>query len=142
MNSKKLRTVLRFDMWASATTVGFTIVGASLLAGWLGVSTWVPFAVGMVLIPWVYTLWLTVSRRPLRSAEVGMVVVGNIGWAVIAAIVLVGYPAALSTSGKWIFGLFSLAVLDLGIAEWFGWRNLRPSRRRVGDGSAPQASEG
>jgi hypothetical protein len=95
----------------------------------------------VVLIPWVYTLWQTSRRTPLPTTEVGLVVAGNIGWAVIAAIVLIGYADALSTSGKWIFGLFSLAVLDLGIAEWLGWRDLRPARRQSGDSSAPLSSE-
>jgi hypothetical protein len=100
MDSEKLRKILRFDMWASAASVIFTIAGAGLLADWMGVSPWVPSVVGVALIPWVYTLWQTSRRTPLRTTEVGLVVAGNIGWAVIAAILLIGYPDALSTTGS------------------------------------------
>lgn len=133
MNNETLRKVLWFDAYASAASVAVTIAGASLLAGWLEVSVWAPLTVGVVLIPWVYLLAQTARRDPLRRAEVWTIVAGNVSWAVGAVVLIAGFPDALSTSGKWIVGIFSLAVLDLGIAEWLG---LRSGREAVSDSRA------
>lgn len=129
MNNEVLRKVLWFDAWASAATLAVAIAGASLLGGWLDVSVGAPVAVGVVLIPWAYFLAHVARRNPLRRAEVGAVVIGNLGWAVAAAVLIVGFPDVLSTSGKWIVGVFSLAVLDLGVVEWIGLRGRRPGTR-------------
>jgi hypothetical protein len=110
-------------------SVVLTIVGAGLIAGWLDVSVWIPLAVGVVLIPWVLFLLHTVRQSRLRSADLVVIVAGNIGWALLAALVIFGFPDALSSSGKWIVGIFSLGVLDLGILELVGLRSMTVSGR-------------
>jgi len=62
-------------------------------------------------------LYLTTRRAPLRAAQVTVVVVGNLAWAVAAAVIVWGFPNALSAGGKWAVGLFSLAVLAIGLME-------------------------
>lgn len=124
MNEQILRKVLWADVYGSGASVVFTIIGAGLIGRWLGVSAWIPFGVGIILIPWVALLLQTVKREELRRVELAVVVVGNIGWAIAAAIVIWGFPDALSVGGKWILGLFSLAVLDYGILELVGLRKL------------------
>lgn len=124
MNEQNLRKVLWVDVFGSGVSVVFTLIGAALIAKWLDVSVWIPVAVGVVLIPWVALLTRTVRREQLRAGEVALVVAGNIGWAIAAAILVFGFPDALSTTGKWIVGLFSLGVLDLGVLEWLGLRAL------------------
>lgn len=127
MNAEMLRKVLCFDVVGSAVSVAVTIVGASLLAGWLDVSIWVPIAVGVILIPWVLFLARAVRRTPVRPTEVWVVIAGNLGWGLAAAVLIIGFPDALSVAGRWIVGVFSLAVVDLGIVEWFGLRGGRHS---------------
>ena len=51
MKEQTLRRVLWADVYGSAMSMVFTIVGAGLIAGWLDVSVWIPLAVGVVLIP-------------------------------------------------------------------------------------------
>lgn len=129
MNEQTLRKVLWADTIGSGVSVIFTIVGAALLADWLGISVWIPVVFGAVLIPWVLFLLRTVRREEMRPAEVAVIVVGNIAWALAAAVLIWGFPSSLTTAGKWIVGLFSLAVLDLGIAEALGMRRLAASPR-------------
>lgn len=124
MNEQILRKVLWADVLGSGASVIFTIVGASLIAGWLDVSAWIPLAVGLVLIPWVWFLVRTVRRDRLRAGEVAVIVAGNIGWAVLAAMLIFGFPNALSPAGRWIVGLFSLAVLDYGVLQLVGLRRI------------------
>lgn len=124
MSEQNLRKVLWVDVFGSGAAVVSTVVAAGLIGGWLEVSAWIPFAVGILLIPWVMILLHTVRREALRAGEVGVIVAGNIGWALAAAVLIVGFPDAMSTTGKWIVGIFSLAVLDLGVAEWLGLRTM------------------
>ncbi len=127
VTEQTLRNVLRIDLIGSAVSVVVVFAGAGLLADWLDVSPWVLVILGLVLVPWVYHLYRTERRQQLRTGEVAVIVVGNIGWAVAAAVLIFGFPDALSTAGKWIVGVFSLAVLDLGVAQWLGLRGKSPT---------------
>jgi hypothetical protein len=131
MDEATLRKVLWADVVGSGTSVVFSIAGAGLIADWIGAAAWIPLAVGVLLIPWVWFLYRTVRRNPLRPTEVAIIVAGNVGWAVVSAVLIFGFPAALSTAGKWIVGIFSLAVLALGVTQWFGLRTLLQERRRT-----------
>lgn len=124
MSEQVLRKVLWADTVGSGLSTVITIVGAGVLADLLGVSAWVPFGVGLVLIPWVLHLLRTVRQEPLRSADVGIIVAGNVGWAVAAAVLILGFPTALTTTGNWLVGVFSLGVLALGVLQWIGLRGL------------------
>lgn len=132
MNEANLRKVLWADVVGSGTSVVFSIAAAGLIAGWLDVSAWIPLAVGVLLVPWVWFLHRTVRREPLRTSEVAIIVVGNIGWALAAAVLIFGFPDLLSASGRWIVGLFSLAVLDFGLAQWVGLQRLRSDQKSAG----------
>jgi hypothetical protein len=132
MDEATLRKVLWADVVGSGTSVVFSIAGAGLIADWIGAAAWIPLAVGVLLIPWVWFLYRTVRRNPLRPTEVAIVVAGNVGWAVAAAVLILGFPDALSTGGKWIVGIFSLAVLDFGLAQWVGLRRLHSDLRSAG----------
>lgn len=126
MSERNLRNVLRIDAVGSGLSTVFTLAGASWLGARLEVSAWIPFAVGLVLIPWVALLIHTVRRHPLSPAEVAVIVAGNVGWAVAAGVLIFGFPDAMSATGNWMVGLFSLAVLALGVAQWVGLRSLVP----------------
>ncbi len=117
-----LRKIMQWDMWASGVSTMLTVVTAPLLGELLEVSAWIPFGVGLALIPWVAFLTYTVKTTPLRRSRVTTVAVGNLAWVLVAAIIVFGFPTALSTVGRWILGVFSLAVLDFGIAQVIGLR--------------------
>jgi hypothetical protein len=133
MSTVTLRKVLRLDALASATSVVFTILGAGLLGEWLGVDTWVPLAVGFVLVPWVALLVHAGRQSPLRAGQVAVIAAGNLGWAAAAIVIIVGYPESLTTAGKWIVAVFSLGVLDLGLAQTLGWRTLAMGAKALED---------
>ena len=122
MKEDMLRKTLWADLWGSAVSVVVTVAGAGVIARWLDVSVWAPVTVGVVLIPWVIFLAHTVRQTPLQNGKVLFIVGGNLAWVVVAAVLIIGFPDALSTSGKWIVGVFSAAVLDLAVLEWFGLR--------------------
>jgi len=131
MSEETLRKVLWADAIGSGATIVFTIVGAGLLGRWLDISVWMPLTVGLVLIPWVYLLVRTVRRDQLRAGEVALIVAGNLGWVIAAAILIIGFPNAMSTTGNWVVGVFSAVVLELGVAEWMGLRDMTHQARHV-----------
>jgi hypothetical protein len=131
MSEEILRKVLWADAIGSGAALVFTIVGAGLLGRWLDISAWIPLTVGLVLIPWVYLLVRTVRRDQLRAGEVALIVAGNLGWVIAAAILIIGFPNALSTTGNWVVGIFSAVVLELGVAEWMGLRDMTHQARHV-----------
>ena len=124
MSEQNLRRVLQVDAAGSGVSTVVTIVGAGVLGEWLGISAWIPFVVGLALVPWVLHLMHTVRRDPLRPPDVTVIVAGNIGWAVAAAALILGFPTAMTTTGNWLVGGFSLAVLGLGVLQWIGLRGL------------------
>ncbi len=129
MSEETLRKVLWADVLGSGASVVFSIAAAGLIADWLDVSAWIPLGVGIALVPWVWFLLRTVRQEPLRPAGVAVIVAGNIGWAMAAVVLILGFPEALSPAGKWIVGIFSLAVLDFGVTQWIGLRTLRKAPR-------------
>lgn len=119
-----LRKVLQVDAWGSAASVVFTIAGAGLLGGWLGVSPRLPIGVGLALVPWAALLIHTTRQRPLPRRWVGFIAGGNLAWAVAAGVIIFGYPEALTVAGRWIVGVFSLLVAALGLAQARGLTQL------------------
>ena len=54
-----------------------------------------------------------------------IIAAGNLAWVVAAAVLLIGFPDAVSGAGKWIIGMFSAVVLAFGAAQSAGLRQLR-----------------
>ncbi len=120
----KLENVLRIDKWVSAASTVLMVAGASLVAGWLDVSAWITFGVGVALIPWVYNLFDATRRPRLHRRQVEAIAVGNLGWSIATAVFLLLFPDAVSTLGKWLMAGFALVTLELGIAQYLGSRRL------------------
>lgn len=120
----ELRKVLQWDIWGSGMSVLVSILGAVVLGGWLELSAWVPFGVGVGLIPWVAFLAYAARQHPLRRWQVAIIAFGNLAWVLTAVVILIGFPDALSVAGSWIVGLFSAGVLALGTMQAMGLRRL------------------
>ena len=132
----KLRNVLELDKWLSTASAALMLAGAPLVGSWLDVSAWIPFGVGVALIPWVINLFDATRRPQLRRRQVEAVAFGNIGWTVASAVMLVVFPDAVSSLGRWLIAGFALATADLGIAQYMGSRRLTGSPAGVPAGSA------
>ena len=118
-----LRKVMQWDAWATGVSTLLTIVAAPLLGSWLDVSMWIPLGVGVALVPWTAFLADTARRVPLVRWQVAAIATGNLAWVAAAVVLVFGFPDALSTTGRWMVGVFSLAVLDFGLAQMVGLRN-------------------
>ena len=81
-------------------------------------ARWILVAVGIGLVP--FALFVKAVSRSLDSRLVRLVIAGDVGWVVGAAIVLVGYPDTMTSAGKWTLGLVSVVVADFALFQWFG----------------------
>lgn len=129
MKQQTLRRVLWADAVASGASGVLTIAGVGLIGGWLDVSPWVPFIVGVAMIPWVLFLVRTVWRDQLRPTELGAIIAINVGWAVATAahLLILGFPDAVSIFGWLVIGHFAFGGLGFGITAGIGLRGLSSS---------------
>jgi hypothetical protein len=113
-----LSSVLKAN-YLFSTITGLGLVAASgPLEEWSGVARWILVAVGVGLVP--FALFVKAVSRSLDSRLVRLVIAGDVGWVVGAAIVLVGYPDTMTSAGKWTLGLVSVVVADFALFQWFG----------------------
>lgn len=122
MTSKVLTRTLAANAGFSALTGLILIGGASPLSRWLGIPTWLTVAVGVGLLPFALNV-ITVARDPKPQAA-RMVILADIAWVIGAAVVLIGFPRAMSTAGSWALGLVSVAVADFAVFQAIGLRRL------------------
>jgi hypothetical protein len=119
-----LRNVLVFDKWLSSASAVLALGGAPLLGSWLGVSAWIPFGIGIALVPWVWNLFDATRQPRLRRKQVRGVAIGNIGWTVASALLLILFPDVVSSLGRWLIAGMAVATLYLGLAQYWGSRRI------------------
>jgi hypothetical protein len=95
------------------------------LADWLGIPTWIAIAVGVGLVGFAASVY-SIARNP-KPALVKQVIASDIGWVVGAAVLIIGFPDAMSTEGLWTLGLVSLVVADFAVLQWLGLRRVTES---------------
>ncbi len=120
-DNRILRGVFTFDRaFAAASALALT-VASPLLADVLDWPTWVVAAIGLALAP--YALFLHWVRRSgnLRSVWAKMSAVGDAGWVLGSALLLLGWPDATATAGKWLVVVAAAVVADIGLVKMFGW---------------------
>lgn len=122
MNSKPLTRVLVANAGFSAVTGASLAVGAIPVSRWLEIPTWLTVAVGVGLLPFSLAVSV-VARRPSRRT-VRLVIAADLVWVAGAAIVIVGFPQSMSTSGLWVLGLVTVAVAGFAVLQEVGLRRM------------------
>ena len=112
----KLFSVLRANYLFSTVTGLGLIIGSDPLAEWSGVLRWVLVVVGAGLLP--FAAFVRSVSQSLDEALVKIVIAGDVMWVLAAAVILVGFPDSMTTSGKWALGVVSLVVADLAFFQW------------------------
>ena len=129
--SNFLRTVLKLDGASCLAMAAIVLPMAGMLEAPLGVDAGALAAAAASLIPiGLFVLWLG-TRQKAPSALVGVVIVGNLGWAV-ASFAAAGSIPAITVLGQAVVAGQGLAVLVLAIAEWAGLRSSQLETRWEG----------
>ena len=124
----KLFSVLRANYLFSAVTGFGLVVGSVPLAEWSGTVRWVLVVVGVGLLPFAGFV-RSVSQTPSEGL-VKMIIAGDVLWVLAALVILVGFPEAMTTPGKWALGLVSLAVAEFAFFQWRGMKGLSENSKR------------
>lgn len=113
-----LTSVLRANYLFSTITGAGLVVASVALRDWIGVPQWLIVAVGVGLLP--FAIFVRHVSRTLEPRLVLMVIGGDLAWVAAAVVILVGFPDSMTTAGRWVFGLVSLAVADFAFFQWRG----------------------
>lgn len=113
-----LGVTLRANAVFSLLCATVLVVGAVPLASWMGVGTWVAVAVGLGLLPFGLIVF-RVARDP-AAAGVRQIIAADVGWVAAAVVILVAFPDAMSTVGRWLLALVSLVVAEFAAGQYVG----------------------
>lgn len=125
MSSNLLRNALRLNSGFSTISAAVLLIGGASLAQWLGVPTAAVYVVGVGLLPFAGFAWWTSNTLDERATIA--IIIGDVAWVVIAAIIIFGIDDAMSVAGAWALALVSIAVADFAIAQTIGLRRLQAS---------------
>ena len=92
----------------------------------LGPASILP-GIGIGLLLFAADLVHQATRRELSAARAWITVLGDFGWIVGTAVLLVGFPSVLGFMGKLVAVDVALVVGAFMVAQWFGLRRLAAS---------------
>lgn len=125
MTDRLVRIALRGNAAFSAASGVAALVAAVAWPETLGVPAAVLVALGLGLLPYAALLAVFAGRPEVRPSEALLAVVADLAWVAGAAALLVGWPDAMSSAGRWALGLLTLVVADFAVTQWIGLRRLQ-----------------
>jgi hypothetical protein len=117
-----LRTVLLVDAVTCVATGALMTVGAGFVSGLTQIPTGLLMSAGLTLFPIAAFIAFVATRRPLPRAGVWLVIIGNIGWVLGSALLLVTGAITPNATGYAFVIAQAVAVAVLAELEMFGLR--------------------
>jgi len=111
---ERIRLTLNANAAFSALTGAVLLLGAGAWGPALGLATWLLAVAGISLVSYGALLWW-LAARPDAVAGARFATIMDAGWVLGAAIVLLRYPAVMTTGGR--AGLLIVSLVVLGFAE-------------------------
>ncbi|AIJ48085.1 membrane protein [Comamonas testosteroni TK102] len=125
---------LRHVMWADAASCAATgalqLVVTQPLADLTGLPALLLTATGLFLLAYASAAAWMARRRPLPRTLIGLVALGNLGWALGCAVLVFGSGLALSAWGLAWVAAQAVVVLVLADLQWAGLRATRHQARQ------------
>lgn len=116
-------------MWADAASCAATGALQLLAARPLAAVTGLPLALltgtGVFLLLYAVIAAVIARRQPLPRTLVGLIALGNLGWALGCALLIFGSGLALSGWGVAWVAAQALVVIVLADLQWLGLRSTR-----------------
>lgn len=123
--SDLLRNTLRANSVFCATTGIVSLVAATPLAAWLGLSS--PFilvGLGLMLLPYAGWLFYQTTQKTIDRRVALAAIFLDVLWVIDSiAILLIGWPP-LTVSGMWIVAILALIVAGFAEAQYIGLRRM------------------
>ena len=102
------------------------VAAARPIGEFMGVDPWVLVGVGSALLGWAVFVFANGRRIEPSVRLTWLTIGGDLLWVVAAAVILV-QPDLLTTGGKWVLGIVTLAVADFATFQWLGLKTRRDS---------------
>lgn len=125
---------LRHVMWADAASCAATgalqLVVTQPLADLTGLPALLLTGTGLFLLAYASAAAWMARRQPLPRTLIGLVALGNLGWAMGCAVLVFGSGLALSAWGLAWVAVQAVVVLVLADLQWAGLRATRHAARQ------------
>jgi hypothetical protein len=129
MPVKTYQNFLRYVLWADAISclvcgiLQVTLAGP--LSSYFGLSQDLLMGTGVFLLVYGAVVAFLATRTQVPIAILGLLIVGNIMWGVLAAAILLGGDARITLLGKGYVTAQALTVLILAQMQFFSVRQVR-----------------
>ncbi len=117
----RLRLILKGNGVFSGLSGAALLPATGLWDAALGLDTWFLGVAGAALVAYGGVLWWLAGRQDV-VAGVGFATIMDVAWVIGAAVVLIGFPTAMTTTGRVALLAVSVVVLGLAGAQFFGLR--------------------
>lgn len=125
---ERLRLILNGNAVFSALSGAGLMLGASAWEETLGLETWFLAVIGISLVGYGGLLaWL--ARRPDVGGGARFATIMDAGWVLGAAVVLLGFPNVMTTTGRAALLVVSLVVLGFAEAQFLALRRVNGRER-------------
>ena len=125
---------LRHVMWADAASCAATgalqLVVTQTLADLTGLPALLLTGTGLFLLAYASAAAWMARRQPLPRTLIGLVALGNLGWAIGCAVLVFASGLALSAWGLAWVAVQAVVVLVLADLQWAGLRASRHAARQ------------
>jgi hypothetical protein len=117
-----LKRALLVDAIGCSASVVLTLAAASWLSPHLGLPVALLNGAGLVLIPFVALLAVTVFKRRPPAPLVGLVIGFNLAWVVASVGLLISGVVAPTALGMVVVAGQAAAVLGIAVLQYLGWQ--------------------
>ena len=127
---ERLSLVLKGNAAFSALSGALLLGGSGAWEATLGLDTWFLAGAGIALTSYGgLLLWL--AGRPDVAAGARFATIMDVGWVLGASLVLLGFPTAMTATGRVALLAVSLVVLGFAEGQFFALRRARGRERSV-----------
>lgn len=109
-------TLLRANGAFSGGSGALLLIGAAALDDAFGLDAWLLVVCGVALLGYGTSLWLA-ARFAAAMPAVRFATIMDFGWVIGAAIILVGFPTAMTPTGRIALLAVSVVVADFALRQ-------------------------
>ena len=128
-----LKRALMANAVFSVLTGMATVILGARIADFMSVNRVLLGVVGVGVFGFGIVVLIIARRDPIDLKAASWVVLADGSWVMIAIVLIVGLPAAMSGGGRWLFGVVSVVVAGLGVGQMIGIRRLRQANPKQVD---------
>ena len=120
MRVPALATTMRYNGFFSASSGATAIATAIAIDRPFGLEPWLMAVIGIGLVGYGVQLMLWARNSSVLRLGAGIATVADAIWVVSAAIIILGFPSAMTDNGRIVLGVLSLLVAEFAVLQLLG----------------------